>query len=188
MSNFYFWNAKQQGEKMIAEWDFAPVTYERERTFNLYAKIEDHANDVHDYLKYLKFGYGRATDDASMEIRHGRMTREEGIDMVQRYDANEPSTLEGYCDFLGISKQRFYDLVEPMRDPQVWRKSNGSWEASDSIVRQPIGEREERARVSQSNDRALAPENRHLYFNPANPPSPTGNPVLDDRPLRFKTL
>ena len=70
MSNFFFWNAKAQGEQMIAEWDFAPVTYERERTFNLYAKIEDHANDVHDYLKYLKFGYGRATDDASMEIRH----------------------------------------------------------------------------------------------------------------------
>ena len=188
MSNFFFWNAKAQGEKMIAEWDFAPVTYERERTFNLYAKIEDHANDVHDYLKYLQFGYGRATDDASMEIRHGRMTREEGIDMVARYDANEPMTLEGYCDFLGISKQGFYDLVAPMRDPQIWEKPNGQWRAKDSVTRQVIGAREERARVSQSNDRTLAPENRHLYYNPALPPLPTGNPPLDERPLRFKTL
>ncbi len=188
MSNFFFWNAKAQGEQMIAEWDFAPVTYERERTFNLYAKIEDHANDVHDYLKYLKFGYGRATDDASMEIRHGRMTREEGIDMVARYDANEPSTLEGYCDFLGITKQHFYDLVEPMRDPQIWKKPNGHWVAKDSVVNHPIGEREERARVTQSNDRTLAAENRHLYYNPANPPLPSGNPVLDQRPLQFKTL
>ena len=188
MSNFFFWNAKQQGERMIAEWDFAPVTYERERTFNLYAKIEDHANDVHDYLKYLKFGYGRATDDASMEIRHGRMTREEGIDMVRRYDANEPSTLDGYCDFLGITKQYFYDLVEPMRDPQIWEKPNGRWVAKDSVVKHTIGEREERARVAQSNDRTLATQNRHLYYNPANPPLPTGNPVLDHRPLRFKTL
>ncbi|WP_299615478.1 N-acetyl sugar amidotransferase [Pelagibius sp.] len=188
MSNFFFWNAKAQGEKMIAEWDFAPVTYERERTFNLYAKIEDHANDVHDYLKYLKFGYGRATDDASMEIRHGRMTREEGIDMVARYDANEPMTLEGYCEFLGISKQGFYDLVAPMRDPQIWEKPNGHWTAKDSVIRQPIGAREERARVSQSNDRTLAPENRHLYYNPALPPLPRGNPLLDERPLRFKTL
>src|SRR3546814_19194892 len=83
---------------MIAEGDFAPVTYERERTFNLYAKIEDHANDVHDYLKYLKFGYGRATDDASLEIRHGRLSREEGIEMVRRYDANEQTTLDDSCD------------------------------------------------------------------------------------------
>jgi len=176
------------GEQMIAEWDFAPVTYERERTFNLYAKIEDHANDVHDYLKYLKFGYGRATDDASMEIRHGRMTREQGIDIVRRYDANEPTTLDGYCEFLGISKQRFYDLVEPMRDPQIWQKKNGAWAATDSVVKQPIGAREERARVAQSNDRTLAPQNHHLYYNPANPPQPTGNPALDHRPLRFKTL
>ena len=188
MSNFFFWDAKTQGEQMIAEWDFAPVTYERERTFNLYAKIEDHANDVHDYLKYLKFGYGRATDDASMEIRHGRMTREEGIDMVRRYDANEPTTLDGYCEFLGITKQRFYDLVEPMRDPQVWEKKDGAWVATDSVVKQPIGERQERARVAQSNDRTLAPQNHHLYYNPANPPRPTGNPALDQRPLRFKTL
>ncbi len=188
MSNFFSWDAKQHGEKMISEWNFAPVTYERERSFNLYAKIEDHANDVHDYLKYLKFGYGRATDDASMEIRHGRMTREEGIDMVRRYDANEPSTLDGYCDFLGITKQYFYDLVEPMRDPQIWEKKNGTWVTKDSVVNHAAGEREERARVTQSNDRTLAPENRHLYYNPANPPLPTGNPVLDQRPLRFKTL
>lgn len=188
MSNFFPWDAKQHGEQMIAEWDFAAVTYERERSFNLYAKIEDHANDVHDYLKYLKFGYGRATDDASMEIRHGRMTREEGIDMVRRYDANEPSTLDGYCDFLGITKQYFYDLVEPMRDPQIWEKRNGTWVAKDSVINHEIGEREERARVPQSNDRTLAPENRQLYYNPANPPLPTGNPVLDDKPLRFKTL
>ena len=39
--------------------NFKTLTYKRDRTPNLYAKIEDHANDVHDYLKYLKFGYGR---------------------------------------------------------------------------------------------------------------------------------
>src|SRR5690606_30181473 len=87
LSNFIYWNAKKQAEIMMKEWDFASIAYERERTFNLHSKIEDHANDVHDYLKYLKFGYGRATDDASMEIRHGRMTREEGMELVRRYDS-----------------------------------------------------------------------------------------------------
>jgi hypothetical protein len=123
-----------------------------------------------------------------MEIRHGRMSREEGIDMVRRYDANEPATLDGYCDFLDITKQHFYDLVEPMRDAQIWERKNGAWEAKDSVVRHVIGAREERARVEQSNDRTLAPQNRHLYYNPANPPRPTGQPALDQRPLRFKTL
>jgi len=107
LSNFFPWDAKDQAETMMRTWNFSPIAFQRDRTFNLYAKIDDHANDVHDYLKYLKFGYGRATDDASMEIRHGRMSREEGMEMVRQYDANEPSSLGYYCDFLGISKDRF---------------------------------------------------------------------------------
>ena len=55
-----------------------------DRTFNIYAKTDCvHANGLHDYLKYLKYGYGRATDDASNEIRHGRMTRERETAIVE---------------------------------------------------------------------------------------------------------
>ncbi len=188
LSNFFDWNAKSQGEKMIETWDFGTIAFERDRTFNLYAKIDDHANDVHDYLKYLKFGYGRATDDASMEIRHGRMTREEGMAMVARYDAREPSTLADYCDFLGITVDAFYDLVEPMRDPQIWAKEGGRWVATDSVDRHAVGPREEAARVAQSNDRVLDDRNRHLYFNPDNPPLPTGEPARDVKPTTFQVM
>lgn len=189
LSNFVDWNAKSHAELMIKEWDFAPVTYERDRSFNLYAKIEDHANDVHDYLKYLKFGYGRSTDDASMEIRHGRMTREEGIAQVAYYDHREPTSLEMYCDFLGIGKTEFYHLVDNQRDPRIWaRNSLGQWEAQDSVCRHVIGESEEMHRVPQVSDRAFADANRHLYYNLSNPPLPTGNPVLDIQSKRFSVL
>lgn len=188
LSNFAPWDAKAHAELMIKEWDFGPITYERERTFNLYGKIEDHANDVHDYLKYLKFGYGRATDDASMEIRHGRMTREEGVAMVRRYDANEPSTLATYCDFLGLDRARFFATVESQRDPRIWSKETGEWVCKDAVWRQQAGAGEEAARVAQSPDRTLGDANRHLYFNPANPPLPSGDPARDRRNLRFKVL
>ncbi|MEX2129066.1 MAG: N-acetyl sugar amidotransferase [Xanthobacteraceae bacterium] len=188
LSNFFPWDAKVQAETMRKEWDFAPVAYERERTFNLFAKIEDHANDVHDYLKYLKFGYGRATDDASMEIRHGRMTREEGIEMVRRYDAREPASLSYYCEFMGIGVDRFYALVNPMRDPSIWEKANGGWRAMDSVDRHPITQREQAARVDQVEDRTLAPANRTLYYNPANPPPNTGDPDLDRPSPIFRVM
>jgi N-acetyl sugar amidotransferase len=188
LSNFVDWNAKQHAELMISEWDFGTITFERDRTFNLYAKIEDHANDVHDYLKYLKFGYGRATDDASMEIRHGRMTREEGVEMVRRYDAQEPSTLAMYCEFLGMTVEDFYALVEPMRDPRIWENRNGEWRPKDSVVDHLPGEREERARVAPSNDRTFAPANRQLYYDPANPPLPSGEAARDVKAARFKVL
>lgn len=188
LSNFFSWDAKSQAEAMIRDWDFGTLRYERERTFNLYAKLEDHANDVHDYMKYLKFGYGRATDDASMEIRHGRMTREEGLNAVARYDSNEPSTLEMYCDFLGLKVSEFYDIVAPMRDPAIWEKKNGEWVAHDSVMRRPISNREEAARVQPSSDRTFAASNQNLYFNPGMPPQPSGESALDVKSEKFRIL
>jgi hypothetical protein len=164
------------------------VTYERDRTFNLYAKIEDHANDVHDYLKYLKFGYGRATDDASMEIRHGRMTREEGLEAVRHYDAREPSSLQYYCEFLGITRGQFYDLVEAMRDAKLWRKAGTEWQAADAVWKHEIGAAENAQRPKRSDDRTFADANQHLYFNPRKPPAKTGDPAMDVAPKKFKVL
>jgi hypothetical protein len=165
------------------------VTYKRARTFNLYSKLEDHANDVHDYLKYLKFGYGRATDDASMEIRHGRMTREEGIEMVREYDHVEPPSLECYCDFMRISKERFYEIIEPMRDTAIWEKgSDGIWKTKDSVIHHPITECHEKARVAQSEDRTFSSDNRQYYYNNENPPVPCGNDVFDKFDKDFTVL
>ena len=56
---------------------------------------------------HLKFGYGRGTDDASAEIRYGRMTREEGIEMVRRYDHVRPRSLDTYLEFLQITEAEF---------------------------------------------------------------------------------
>lgn len=189
LSNFLPWNATAQAEVMMKEWNFAPITYERERTFNLHGKIEDHANDVHDYLKYVKFGYGRATDDASMEIRHGRMTREEGMAMVKRYDAREPSTLKTYCEFLGVTKQEFYDWVEPMRDEKLWRKeADGNWSPLDAVFLHKIGEAEERARVAPSSERTFSEANRRMYFNPENPPEKSGEEALNKPSVSFRVI
>ena len=171
---------------MMAEWDFGPVSYKRERTFNLFSKIEDHANDVHDYLKYLKFGYGRATDDATTEIRHGRMSREEGVRLVKDYDSNTPSTLPVYCDFLGISTDDFYRWVEPMRDAKIWNKAGNAWTPEDAVWKHETGPEEKAAAVEQVADRTFSPGNRCLYYNDKNPPEPRGELALDQPSRKFR--
>ena len=116
MSNFFSWNYMENTKKMIKEWGFKTVTYKRDRTFNLFAKIDDHANDVHDYLKYLKFGYGRGTDDASMEIRMGRLKRKTALNLINYYDKKTPTSLKFYCEFLGISLNKFYDIAKNLSE------------------------------------------------------------------------
>ena len=188
MSNFFYWDAKTQAEEMIEKWDFGTISYKRDRTFNLYAKIDDHANDVHDYLKYLKFGYGRATDDASMEIRHGRMTRAEGLEMVAQYDSKEPESLGYYLDFLKISKKEFFDIIEPMRDSRIWEKKGGDWYPKDSVTRHLDDELAKSATVAPSNDRTFSSSNKHLYYNDSNPPEKSGDPRMDVKHREFKVL
>lgn len=178
LSNFIPWNAKRQAEIMIKEWDFAGVTYKRDRTFNLHSKIEDHANDVHDYLKYLKFGYGRCTDDASMEIRHGRMTRAEALALIPQYDPTEPRTLEFYCDFMAMTKGQFYDIVAPKRDSAIWTKQGAEWVAKSSVADDRLATAPVTA--NEVADYTFSERNRQLYFNSNMPPVKTGNKALDE--------
>lgn len=186
LSNFFYWDALAQCKQMTEKWNFGSITYKRERTFNIHGKIEDHANEVHDYLRYLKFGYGRATDDATTEVRHGRMTREEAVEMVKEYDSTTPLSLEVYCDFFEITVDEFYKNVEPMRDENIWEKKNGVWSVKDSIHLHNVGEKEEKARVEQSTDRTFSEENRQYYYNPELKPEKTGEAALDIPSKKFK--
>ena len=135
MSNYLKWDGYEQTRFVMEKFGFE-TAQKRERTPNIYAKLDDiHANGLHDYLKYLKFGYGRATDDASMEIRWGRMTREEGIESVRQMDHVRPSDLDIFLKTSGMTEQAVMDLVEPMRDHSIWTKnSQGEWETNDSVV------------------------------------------------------
>lgn len=63
-------------------------------------------------IKYLKFGFGRATDYVNEEIRLGRMTRAQGIALVEQYDgACSPQYIADFCEFIGISVADFWRQV-----------------------------------------------------------------------------
>lgn len=134
LGNYMPWNYEEQVRMLIEKFGFETAV-KRERTFNIYAKLDDiHANGAHDWLKYLKFGYGRATDDACTYIRVGKMTREEGIEMVKKYDAVRPSDLDLFLKFAGMTEAEFEGAVEHLRDPKIWEKKDGKWQVKDSVV------------------------------------------------------
>jgi hypothetical protein len=153
LSNFVPWDARAQAEFVIEKMGFE-TAQSRERTFNIYAKTDDiHANGLHDYLKYLKFGYGRATDDASNEVRHGRMSRERAIDMVARYDHVRPTDMDVFLTSAGMTEAELLAMIEPMRDPLIWKKdTGGGWRTTDSVVNHRDDPGVEQARLPLVND------------------------------------
>lgn len=165
LSNYIPWDAREHARLMIDKFGFETAV-KRERTFHVYEKLEDiHADGAHDYLKYLKFGYGRATDDASMDIRHGRMTREEGIEMVKKYDHIRPSDLDIYLRFTGMTEEEFEESIEHMRDPEIWEKVNGKWQVKDSIANHINDEGVEEARLPLGEDREIFPPSPQPYYS-----------------------
>ena len=99
-----------------------------DRTYRLTSNLDDmYENGVHDYMKYIKFGYGRATDHASKDIRAGRMTREEGIKMVLKYDHVEPSDLSHWLGYISKDKSWFYNIANKFRSKKVWTQKNNIW-------------------------------------------------------------
>ena len=60
-----------------------------------YENIDNHQTGIHDYFKFLKFGFGRATDIACLHLRRGRITRQDAIEMVRRQDGKFPWTYLG---------------------------------------------------------------------------------------------
>jgi N-acetyl sugar amidotransferase len=135
LGNYVDWEANTQTEKMVRDWGFEQAAEPFERTYRRMSNLDDmHENGIHDYLKYVKFGYGRGTDHSCKDVRSGHMTRDEAIAMVERYDHVKPRRdLERWLEYVGMTEEEFDETADTFRDPRVWAKdSSGEW-VKDSI-------------------------------------------------------
>ena len=72
--------------------------------------------------KYYKYGFGRATDYANEEIRLGRMTRKEGIDLVEKYDSScGDKYIESFCNYIRISKKQFWKQIHKSVNKKLFK-------------------------------------------------------------------
>ena len=96
-----------------------------ERTYRVGSNLDDiHENGIHDYLKYIKFGYGRCTDHASKDIRAGILDRDEAIKRVNAMDHIKSKDLDRWLRYVGLSEYEFDRIADYFRDPRVWSWSH----------------------------------------------------------------
>jgi hypothetical protein len=90
-----------------------------------YENLDNAQTGIHDYFKYLKYGFGRATDMASTHIREGRMTRDEGIIHVMENDGLYPDTylgidLEETLGKIDMTIPEFLDVIQKFANPDLF--------------------------------------------------------------------
>jgi hypothetical protein len=99
------------------------------RTFDTYDHVDCYTYmGIHDVLKLYKHGYSRVTDHATREIRHGRLTRSQGLALVQRYEQDLPQGVDEFCAWLGVTPSSLQFLLDRHRNPMWWREdAPGTW-------------------------------------------------------------
>jgi len=123
------WDANKHKQLVMDRYGWQPADEPFERTYRTMSNLDDrYENGAHDYLKWIKFGYGRATDHASKDIRNGAMTRDEGIEMVRKYDHVKSSDIFYWLDYVGRTEDWFDTIADSFRSPKVWAKDEkGNW-------------------------------------------------------------
>jgi N-acetyl sugar amidotransferase len=120
-------------------------------TYSKYNSIDDKIDDFHYYTTFIKFGIGRATYDASQEVRNGEINREEGVSLVKRFDGEFPERFaEEISQYLSVpekeysevskkfqdpvvDKNYFKTLAEKFRSPHLWKKEDGEWKLRHTV-------------------------------------------------------
>lgn len=113
---------------------FQANTERTEGTYSKYSSIDDRIDMFHYYTTLVKFGIGRATYDSAQEIRNGKITREEAVHLVKRYDQEFPRKyFDDFLEYISLTEEEFHATVDRFRSPHLWDKENGLWRLKHAV-------------------------------------------------------
>ena len=134
MGYYHFWDPQENYYYSIEHTGFEANPERTEGTYSKYASLDDRTDGQHHYLSYIKFGIGRATSDSAHEIRDGKISREEGVLLVKKYDSEIPKRhFKETLDYFMITEEKYWEVIDSWRSPHLWEKENGKW-----ALRSPI--------------------------------------------------
>ena len=117
LGDYIFWDDERQTEFVRDTYGWRET--EMEGTYKRYKSAECIMAGMHDFTCYLKRGYGRGTFHASVDVRNGLLTREEGLGLAAEYDPVRPEALDYFLEITGLSEEEFYEIMEQKRVKQL---------------------------------------------------------------------
>jgi N-acetyl sugar amidotransferase len=104
-------------------------------TYNNFAQTDTCLIDLHYYLMYLKFGFGRCSQDVGIDIRRGAMTRKQGMELVRIYDNQYPEPyIDQYLEYFDMTKDEFNATLDKLANKKLFQKIDGRWKAIFEII------------------------------------------------------
>lgn len=137
IGNYFKWDPNAHSQLVQEKYGWKLAEQPFERTYRRMSNLDDrYENGVHDLLKFIKFGYGRASDHASKDVRAGYMSREKAIEMVRKHDHVVSKDLSHWLAYVGMTEDEFWCIADGFRDPRVWWIEDGQW-VKDNVWGEP---------------------------------------------------
>lgn len=134
LGNYVRWDPAAQHREMVARYGYKGARFAR--TFDTYDHVDCYNfMDLHDRLKLMKHGYSKVTDHATREIRHGRLTREQGAALVRAYEDAPLSHVDKFCEWIGMEPRALDWVIDQHRSPRVWEQGDpGEWRRRSPVA------------------------------------------------------
>ena len=105
-----------------------------EGTYSKYSSIDDRIDMFHYFTTLVKFGIGRATYDAAQEIRNHKITREEGVQLVRKFDQEFPRKyFKEFLEYVSMTEDEFHATVDKFRSPHLWMREGQEWRLRHAV-------------------------------------------------------
>lgn len=126
---FFKWSSYENYVYIKDKFEFRTCPGGRtEGTYTDFDSLDDKSDNLYYYLQYIKFGFGRATRDASRMIQNKQLTREAALDLARKYDHEFPALyFKDMLEYLSLTEKEFYDIVDKHRNSEIWEKSPEGW-------------------------------------------------------------
>ncbi|MBI4135765.1 N-acetyl sugar amidotransferase [Candidatus Uhrbacteria bacterium] len=127
---FFKWSSYENYLYVKDKFDFHTCREGRtEGTFTDFDSLDDKSDNLYYYMQYIKFGFGRSVRDASRMIQNRQLTRAQGLDFARKYDHEFPIRyFSDMLEYLALTKEEFYELVDKHRNAELWQKVNEQWQ------------------------------------------------------------
>ena len=131
---FLKWDPQEMYYYAVENTGFKANTERTEGSYSKYSSIDDKTDMFHYYTTLIKFGIGRATYDSSQEVRNEKITRDEGIQLIKKYDQEFPKKyFKEFLEYINISEKKFIETIDSFRSPHIWKKDGNSWKLINLI-------------------------------------------------------
>ena len=128
------WTPQEAYYYAVEHTNFEANDVRTEGTFTKYNSLDDKIDGLHYWTTYIKFGIGRATYEASHEIRHHHLTREDGVRLVRRFDGEFPKRyFKEILEYMNMTEEEFFRLADKFRSPHLWKKTGTGWQLRHKV-------------------------------------------------------